>query len=288
MKTVTLLCLNEYHCGNMVDGADSPEDSYRSRNNRVARACDRCRIRKIKVSFPSIARLRADRRKCNGKSQCNRCTTDDAICIYTKKRRSHDRAYSKEYVQLLEEQRTALVKGVRELYRRCSVGKGLPELRENDNDNVLIHDLLKALDVLPSQTDDEMETDEGLLEADGKMTSTITSEFSISLSTALSDAQMPGLCKSPTSSSSEIAISPLLPSEKDFEGMMNSLDDGQLQTLELISASKIEGMRCEVMPEPYLVNNSYDFVNMVPGQDYINPRDMGFVSPFQMMHSYPV
>ena len=88
--------------------------------------------------------------QCNGKNQCNRCCSDDAICIYSRKRRA-DRPYSKEYVQLLEEQQLVLIKGLKELYRRHSTGQKLPELFDVNND-ILIHQVLSSLNVWVDST----------------------------------------------------------------------------------------------------------------------------------------
>ena len=42
------------HTCNMYPDAESPDACLKSRANRVSRACDRCRIRKIKVRSPLV------------------------------------------------------------------------------------------------------------------------------------------------------------------------------------------------------------------------------------------
>lgn len=188
---------------------------------------------------------------------------------------------------MLEEQRTALVKGVRELYRRYNAGESLPGLHECGDDNVLIHDLLEALNVLPKQHDGTTETDDGSAGGDETAISSAASDcYSTSAPSALSDTQLPALCKSPTCSASEMAASPAMPWQADFDGMMNSLDDGQLPIQEIMSASKVGSSPYDDVPHPYMA--TYQTTNMMTGQYFVNPQDMNFVAPFLLTRSYAV
>lgn len=58
-----------------------------SKKKRVVKACDSCRLKKT---------------KCNGQQPCERCTIDGKICIYTERKKTKDKVYSSEHVELLE------------------------------------------------------------------------------------------------------------------------------------------------------------------------------------------
>lgn len=58
-----------------------------SKKKRVVKACDSCRLKKT---------------KCNGQQPCERCSIDDKICIYTERRKTKDKIYSSEHVELME------------------------------------------------------------------------------------------------------------------------------------------------------------------------------------------
>ncbi|KAK5072331.1 Fluconazole resistance protein 1 [Exophiala xenobiotica] len=101
---------------------------------RVCKACDRCRLKKS---------------KCDGTSPCHRCKADNAICVFDERKKSHDKAYPKGYVGMLENQQVQLVQGLRELYRRVNSGEGWvgASLRET-NGLPLTHDILERLGAL--------------------------------------------------------------------------------------------------------------------------------------------
>lgn len=58
-----------------------------TKKKRVVKACDSCRLKKT---------------KCNGQQPCERCSLDDKICIYTERKKTKDKIYSSEHVELLE------------------------------------------------------------------------------------------------------------------------------------------------------------------------------------------
>lgn len=59
------------------------------------------------------------------------------------------------YVEMLEQQQSQLVAGLRELYRRLNAGEGWPgsALQEASNGQPLTHDILERLDLLHMQTE---------------------------------------------------------------------------------------------------------------------------------------
>lgn len=113
---------------------DSNQDNIRK---RVCKACDRCRLKKS---------------KCDGASPCSRCKADNAICVFGERKKSQDKVYPKGYVEMLEQQQTQLVAGLRELYSRLQNGQGWPgqPLREAQGGHPLTHDILERLDLLHS------------------------------------------------------------------------------------------------------------------------------------------
>lgn len=151
--------------------------------------------------------------RCNGKIQCNRCGQDDAICVYTKRKRPNDKAYSKEYVQLLEEQQDLLIHAVKELYRRSRAGLPLPELHESIGDQSLIHEILASLDMIDDDREDsDRDTKSAAcIEQTSRRSSTSDVSLQISHSTEMT---MPPLSSSPVSTPS--TLSPSVSLARDF------------------------------------------------------------------------
>ncbi|EXJ62193.1 hypothetical protein A1O7_02626, partial [Cladophialophora yegresii CBS 114405] len=102
---------------------------------RTLEACDRCRIKKT---------------KCNGSSPCERCATDNAICVFRKVRRPRNRIVPRGYVELLEIQQQQLVRGIQKLYqymKKETARIGAP-LEETNDSRPLTHDILERLGVM--------------------------------------------------------------------------------------------------------------------------------------------
>jgi len=115
--------------------ASPHSDSYDSHTRkRVGKACDRCRLKKS---------------KCDGSNPCSRCKVDNAICVFGERKKSHDKVYPKGYVEMLEQQQSQLVAGIREMYRRLQNGDDWPGAPLQDYEGYpLTHDILERLDVL--------------------------------------------------------------------------------------------------------------------------------------------
>ncbi|KAF2793690.1 hypothetical protein K505DRAFT_325306 [Melanomma pulvis-pyrius CBS 109.77] len=120
--------------------SNSMEASHDNIRKRVCKACDRCRLKKS---------------KCDGASPCSRCKADNAICVFGERKKAQDKVYPKGYVEMLEQQQTQLVAGLRELYSRLQGGQAWPgqPLREAQSGHPLTHDILERLDLLHSTGD---------------------------------------------------------------------------------------------------------------------------------------
>lgn len=117
------------------DTHSAPEDEETSTRKRVCKACDRCRLKKS---------------KCDGASPCNRCQSDNAICVFGERKKSHDKIYPKGYVEMLEQQQDKLVNALQELYDRNLNKKGWPgrPLHKTSKGIPLTHDILDGLGLL--------------------------------------------------------------------------------------------------------------------------------------------
>jgi hypothetical protein len=109
--------------------------------------------------------------QCDGASPCSRCKADNAICVFGERKKAQDKVYPKgyaakvhhcltasdlhRYVEMLEQQQTQLVAGLRELYSRLQGGQSWPgqPLREAQSGHPLTHDILERLDLLHSTGD---------------------------------------------------------------------------------------------------------------------------------------
>lgn len=114
---------------------DPLSDSETSGRKRVCKACDRCRLKKS---------------KCDGSSPCNRCQTDNQVCVFGERKKSHDKVYPKGYVEMLEQQQEKLVNATRELYTRAVDGGRWPgqPLQVTPKGHPLTHDILERLGLL--------------------------------------------------------------------------------------------------------------------------------------------
>lgn len=87
----------------MSNSPNSPDDHRHhltTKKKRVGKACDSCRIKKT---------------KCDGKKPCNRCLSDNKICVFTEKRKPKEKNHPSGYVELLEARLDLLTKSLEKL-----------------------------------------------------------------------------------------------------------------------------------------------------------------------------
>lgn len=127
------------------DTHSSPEDEETNTRKRVCKACDRCRLKKS---------------KCDGASPCNRCQSDNAICVFGERKKTHDKVYPKGYVEMLEQQQDKLVNALQELYDRNLNRKAWPgpPLQKTAKGIPLTHDILERLGLLKLDDQGNYET----------------------------------------------------------------------------------------------------------------------------------
>ncbi|KAK6453324.1 hypothetical protein FP744_10009576 [Trichoderma asperellum] len=105
------------------------------RRKRVSKACERCRMKKI---------------KCDGEFPCQKCKNNGNVCTPGIQKRTIHVEYKqvpKSYVEFLETTHLALIGTVHKLYTMIQKNKpwdlGEPEL--NDQGELVIHDIAKKL-----------------------------------------------------------------------------------------------------------------------------------------------
>ncbi|PKK53321.1 hypothetical protein CI102_3360 [Trichoderma harzianum] len=112
-----------------------PRTSRDVRRTRVSKACERCRLKKI---------------KCDGDLPCQKCKNNGHVCTPGIRKRTIHVEYKqvpKSYVEFLETTHLALIGSVHKLYtmiqKNQSWDLGDPEL--NDQGELVIHDVAKKL-----------------------------------------------------------------------------------------------------------------------------------------------
>ncbi|KAM0717567.1 hypothetical protein Q7P37_007419 [Cladosporium fusiforme] len=89
---------------------------------------------------------------------CSRCKADNAICVFGERKRSHDKHYPKGYVEMLEQQQSQLVAGLKEMYHRLQKASAWDGATlDESTGQPLTHDILSALDLLEPKHDDSSE-----------------------------------------------------------------------------------------------------------------------------------
>ncbi|KAL9076358.1 MAG: hypothetical protein Q9161_001074 [Pseudevernia consocians] len=98
--------------------------------------------------------------QCDGASPCNRCQSDNAICVFGERKKSHDKVYPKGYVEMLEQQQDKLVNALQELYDRNLNRKAWPgpPLQKTAKGIPLTHDILDRLGLLKLDDQGNYET----------------------------------------------------------------------------------------------------------------------------------
>ncbi|UKZ72897.1 hypothetical protein TrVFT333_000534 [Trichoderma virens FT-333] len=125
------------------------------RRTRVSKACERCRLKKIKVRLSINAEsdylgLTKRSYKCDGELPCQKCKNNGHVCTPGLRKRTIHVEYKqvpKSYVEFLETTHLALIGSVHKLYTMIQKNQpwdlGDPEL--NDQGELVIHDVAKKL-----------------------------------------------------------------------------------------------------------------------------------------------
>ncbi|MCJ1390026.1 hypothetical protein MMC18_002884 [Xylographa bjoerkii] len=89
--------------------------SRAARAVRVQKACDRCRLKKI---------------KCDGDMPCLRCGHDKVLCTQSKRTQNDPKAVTREYINSLESRQMNLVKTLQEVLRHAQQPAGEDAMRK--------------------------------------------------------------------------------------------------------------------------------------------------------------
>lgn len=139
-----------------LSSSSSKNNNDSNKKKRVGKACDSCRLKKT---------------KCNGKQPCERCILDNKFCIYTERKKSKDKMYSSEYVELIDKRLSLVNKSLIKLCELLKLNKSveLEKFAKNlvyDQDNsVSPISINQAISLLINTNDDfdhDHESDHGL------------------------------------------------------------------------------------------------------------------------------
>lgn len=184
-----------------------------------------------------------------------------------------------------------MIKGVKELYRRSSRGESLPELPGGVGENMLIHEVLASLDVLPESAD-MPDSDQTSVCGDVSTASSICGSSTSEYFFAEGEWQIepPTLTTSPTSDNSrDTSLSPPIPTMAEIEGIISQFEAEKLG---------IDTLPNMMDPTPRAVEMSFQeaFSDIyLMGQDpqmnarpvgFVNPQDTSYRTPFHMTHAY--
>ncbi|GAV26882.1 hypothetical protein PMKS-000343 [Pichia membranifaciens] len=175
------------------------------KKKRVGKACDSCRLKKT---------------KCNGKQPCERCTADNKICIYTERKKSKDKVYSSEYVELIDRRLSLVNKSLLKLCEMVKLNKKsdlmsfIKDLEYNESDEISPISVNQAISLL---------VDEHELEVDRKefSASTATAE---SMNKAAIKSNLNAVSSLNFKKSSKKVVAPILPSEGHSIHSQNNLN----------------------------------------------------------------
>ncbi|OJJ72696.1 hypothetical protein ASPBRDRAFT_195371 [Aspergillus brasiliensis CBS 101740] len=119
----------------------SHDISARCSRKRVTKACQRCKVKKS---------------RCSGDAPCESCKATNAVCTYREDRPKRHRVFTQSYVQLIEDQRDMLVRGIRELYQRTVTGGSIKRIVSDRP--LSVNDILYNLGIYDAPNDDSPKT----------------------------------------------------------------------------------------------------------------------------------
>jgi len=150
---------------------------------------------------------------------------------------------------------------------------------------MLIHEVLSSLNVLPKKAD-ALDLDFDLTSSTAQSSRASSVCESMPPQSYFSEIHTPVLSMSPTTST--VSTSPPGPSIADFEGLMDSLDDFQLQMMQdqpLVTPKAVEYPSLEAFTEAYLMSHEF---GAGPQPGFVNPKDTFRSMPFNTMHAYTI
>ncbi|KAI5855304.1 hypothetical protein BZA05DRAFT_236614 [Tricharina praecox] len=95
--------------GSTSGGSSSGQNSKETPRKRVARACDRCRLKKG---------------KCDGKEQCAKCVSADVMCIYTDRKPPQHKLISPAVAEALQSENLTLKKATIIIFKQLIEARG--------------------------------------------------------------------------------------------------------------------------------------------------------------------
>nr|OQO22961.1 hypothetical protein B0A51_08021 [Rachicladosporium sp. CCFEE 5018] len=94
-------------------------------------------------------------------ANAHRCKGDDSVCGYSRRRIDRNRVYTRSYVELLERQRSHLVTGIHEMYKRLQQADALATGDASGmSDEPDIHSILDLLGVVNEDFDADLNCEE--------------------------------------------------------------------------------------------------------------------------------
>ncbi|KAK9321323.1 hypothetical protein V1517DRAFT_175550 [Lipomyces orientalis] len=127
-----------YSLASAIPQSDHLAEISTGKRERVGRACDACRIKKS---------------KCDGSKPCSRCVSDDKVCVFRDRKRSTDKLFSGNYVDLLHSRIEVLQIGIELLVQRLNRGDTIAYLLD-DKGKISINRVLDNLFLNSVENDD--------------------------------------------------------------------------------------------------------------------------------------
>ncbi|KAK9242112.1 hypothetical protein V1506DRAFT_548541 [Lipomyces tetrasporus] len=130
--------MHQYSLATAIPPSSHLAETSTGKRDRVGRACDACRIKKS---------------KCDGSKPCFRCVSDDKVCVFRDRKRSTDKLYSGNYVDLLHSRIEVLQVGIELLVQRINRGDTITYLLD-DKGKISINRILDSLFLNTVEKDD--------------------------------------------------------------------------------------------------------------------------------------
>jgi hypothetical protein len=191
----------------------NPHRVFRTKRKHVLKACERCRVKKSKVSLQRV-QLSSDTlwlhetdrlwcSQCDGNQPCNRCLTYNHACIFRDRKATQAKVYSRgwvvsssklsfcsarfrgltfwlscRFVEMLISHQATLVQALQKLYKRCINLEGFPgaPLEESPNGYPATHAILSRLGLIKHAEEAMHDPQEILAEISDYLRSVLTAD----------------------------------------------------------------------------------------------------------------